>query len=81
MLSRIMGQGGAYNNIDQHTAWQTTLNFIEGEFQNRFQDVTLDTINVIPRAGWFYNVIWDYSMVLFDRINCELLFIDITDTD
>lgn len=80
-LSRIMGQGGAYNSIDQHTAWQTTLNFIEGEFQNRFQEITLDYINVIPRAEWFYDVTWDFSMILFDRTNCELMFIDITDTD
>ena len=80
-LARLLGHGGAYqNNLDTKMAWKVATDFVNGEFQNRFDEIL--TINiVIDSADWFYNVAWDYSVMLFDKRNSEVVFIDITDTD
>ena len=79
-LARIMRQGGPYRKIEQGTAWQVAVNFVESEFQNRFEEVLLFYI-VIEDAEWFFDIAWDYSIILFDKRNYEIIFIDMTDTD
>src|SRR5690606_2958121 len=79
-LARIMGQGGAYKNIDPRKAWEVAVNFIESEFQNRFEEILLFYV-VVDNAEWFFDIAWDYSIILFDKRSYEVIFIDVTDND
>jgi hypothetical protein len=79
-LSRVMGKGGAYRGIDQGLAWQVATDFIEAEFQNRFEELLMYELH-IESAKWFCGISWDYAVALFDKRNYEIVFIDITDSD
>ena len=80
-IARILGYGGAYTNgIEQNEAWKIATEFVENEFGNKFEE--FDCYNIkIQNAKWFYDVAWDYSFVIIDKRNYEIIFIDITDTD
>ena len=79
-LSRIMGLGGSYKNIDQKEAWTTASDFVKDEFENRFEEFNLYKF-VIETAQWFHDIAWDHSFLLFDKRKYEIIIIDITDTD
>jgi len=79
-LSRIMGLGGAYKNIDQRHAWTIATDFVKDEFENRFEEFNSYDF-VIEAAQWFHNIAWDSSILLFDKRKYEITIIDITDTD
>jgi hypothetical protein len=80
-LARIIGYGGAYSNgIEQTEAWKIAIEFVENEFGNRFKDFDFYIVE-IENARWFYDVAWDYSFIIKDIRNYEIMFIDITDTD
>ena len=80
-LARVLAQGGAYKKTHPYLAWELAKNFIEEAYQNRFDEVISFDTEIIPVSEWFYNVAWDYSKILFDKRNYEIMFIDITDTD
>ncbi|MCU4164633.1 hypothetical protein [Carboxylicivirga caseinilyticus] len=80
LLARILGYGGAYNRIDPKEAWIVSNNFIKSEFENRFDEI-LQFVFSIKNARWFYKIVWDYSILLFDKRNNILTLLDITDTD
>ncbi|QQT29439.1 hypothetical protein I6I99_19105 [Sphingobacterium multivorum] len=79
-LSRIMGLGGSYKNIDQKEAWTTASDFVKDEFENRFEEFNLYKF-VIETSQWFHDIAWDHSFLLFDKRKYEIIIIDITDTD
>jgi hypothetical protein len=80
-LARIIGYGGAYKNeIEQKESWKIAAEFVEDEFENRFEEYCYYSI-LIENAKWFYDVAWDYSFIIIDIKNNEIIFIDITDTD
>jgi hypothetical protein len=79
-LSRILGQGGAYKKLNSQEAWQIATKFVEEEFQNRFNEFIQYELE-IENADWFYDIAWDYSVLLFDKRNYQIIIIDITDTD
>ena len=79
-LARILGQGGAYKKINQKEAWKIATDFIESEFDNRFEEVLVFDF-AIKNAAWFYDIAWDYSTMLFDKRKYTVTIIDITDTD
>ena len=80
-LARIMGHGGAYKKaVDSNFAWKVATEFVENEFENRFEDFDLYEV-VIENSKWFFDVAWDYSFIIVDKINNEIIFMDLTDTD
>ncbi len=79
-LARTLGMGGAYNNLTPQKAWEVATQFIQEEFQNRFDEFLLYPFS-IDSAQWFQRIAWDYSCMLFDWRNNQVIFIDITDTD
>ncbi len=79
-LAQLLGHGGAYRNLESSEAWKVSCDFVNEEFQNRFDEV-LSFYYFIESADWFYNINWDYSILLFDKRNYEITIIDITDTD
>ena len=32
-------------------------------------------------SGWFFDIAWDYSFLMFDKRTNQVIIIDITDTD
>ena len=80
-LARILGYGGAYTHgIGQNESWKIATEFIEKEFGNRFEEFDYYDIK-IENSKWFYDIAWDYSFIIIDKRNYEIIFIDITDTD
>jgi hypothetical protein len=80
-LARIIAYGGAYNNgIGQDISWEIATNFVKNEFGNRFEEFDCYYIE-IENSEWFYNIAWDYSIIIVDKRNTEIVFMDITDTD
>ena len=83
-LARIIGYGGAYNTynngIGQNISWEIAVKFVENEFGNRFEEFDYYHIE-IENSEWFYDVAWDYSIIIVDIRNNEIIFMDITDTD
>jgi hypothetical protein len=80
-LARILCYGGAYNRgINYKNAWIMATEFVEKEFGNRFCEFWYYKI-VIENGDWFYDVAWDYSLIITDITNSEIVFMDITDTD
>ncbi|MDR0433608.1 MAG: hypothetical protein LBH21_00925 [Gracilibacteraceae bacterium] len=80
-LARILGYGGAYTKgIEQRAAWKTAAEFVENEFEIRFEEFNYYIVE-IENAKWFYDVAWDYSFIIADTTKNEIVFIDITDTD
>jgi len=80
-LAQIMGYGGAYTKgIPQKDSWRIATEFVENEFGNRFEEINFYSVGII-NADWFYDVAWDYSYILADTTNNEIMFMDITDTD
>ncbi|MHA4847825.1 hypothetical protein ACX0G7_26905 [Flavitalea antarctica] len=79
-LARILGHGGAYKNVSSEVAWKIATDFVKEEFQNRFDEI-LSISTYIRSADWFYDISWDFSVMLFDKRKSEITFIDITDTD
>lgn len=80
ILARILGQGGAYENLNANEAWETATNFVKDEFENRFNEFNRYTYEII-NTNWFYDIAWDYSSLLFDKRKNQIILIDITDTD
>lgn len=79
-LARMLGYGGAYHKVDPKTAWAVATEFVKEEFQYRFEEFNKFQI-AIESANWFYDIAWDYSAILFDKRNYELIFLDVTDED
>ena len=80
-LARIMGHGGAYKRAENSNfAWKVATEFVENEFGNRFEDFDLYEVE-IENAKWFYDLAWDYSVIIVDKINNDIIFMDLTDTD
>ena len=80
LLARAMGYGGAYEKIDHRLAWKIATDFINDEFENRFEEFICYSF-VINEAQWFWNIAWDNSILLFDKRKSEITIIDITDSD
>ncbi|WP_165749647.1 hypothetical protein [Cellulophaga sp. Z1A5H] len=79
-LARILGQGGAYENLNAKDAWKSALDFVSEEFEERFDEINRFSYN-LEGSKWFYEVAWDYSFLMFDKRKNQVLIIDITDTD
>ena len=80
-LARIIGYGGAYSDgVEQNEAWKIAVEFVENEFENRFEEYNLYKIK-IENTKWFRDVAWDYSFIIVDKKNYEIIFMDMTDTD
>ena len=80
-LARIIGYGGAYNHgAGQNISWEIATKFVENEFGNRFEEFDCYRIE-IENSEWFYDVAWDYSIIIVDIKNNEIIFMDMTDTD
>jgi hypothetical protein len=94
-LANILNSGCAYphTEVPASLAWKIATNFVKEAFQNRFDEVLcFDTAAIITDhpsslmwntavSDWFYNMVWDYSMLLLDKKNYEITIIDITDVD
>ncbi|WP_179020054.1 hypothetical protein [Winogradskyella forsetii] len=80
IISRMLNQGGAYRNLNAKDAWESALNFVNEQFGNRFDEINRYTYN-LEGSEWFYDIVWDYSTLLFDKRNNQIIIIDITDTD
>lgn len=79
-LARTLNQGGAYNKLDSATSWKVATEFVEQEFGNRFDEFEMFNI-VVENAEWFYDIAWDWSVMIYDKRKSELSLIDVTDTD
>jgi len=79
-LAKIMANGGAYGRIEPKYAWKIATEFVENEFENRFDDFNYYVVEII-NSSWFHNIAWDYSLIITDRKKYDIIFIDITDTD
>ncbi len=80
IISRMLNQGGAYRNLKAKDAWESALNFVNQEFENRFDEINRYTYH-LEGSEWFYEIFWDYSTLLFDKRKNQILIIDITDMD
>jgi hypothetical protein len=81
LLSRLHFHGGAYNEGANATvSWEISNNFIKQEFDNRFDTVSSYTYE-LEGADWFCQIMWDYSLMLFDKKTSYVYVFDITDTD
>ncbi|BDD03980.1 hypothetical protein [Aureibacter tunicatorum] len=80
IFARILGQGGAYENLDAIKAWEVSTDFVKNEFGNRFDEFNRFSYET-EGANWFCNIAWDYSFLLFDKRNNQVILIDVTDTD
>ncbi len=78
-LAGILAKGMAVD-IDQKIAWQVSQGFVSNVFEERFLEITQFDLS-IRNAKWFYNIAWDYSILLFDKKHYTVLIIDITDSD
>lgn len=72
--------GGAYAECDPLRAWKLATAFVAEEFENRFFEICYFPVRW-KQAGWFYNIAWDYSAILFDKGKHEMIFLNATDTD
>ncbi|KGO94548.1 hypothetical protein [Flavobacterium subsaxonicum] len=79
-LIRILVDGGAYRSIVKKKATLIVSKFLQEEYQNRFKDLIIFTYKYLD-ADWFFDVAWDYSLLIFDTQKSEIMFIDLTDTD
>jgi hypothetical protein len=80
IIARILGQGGAYERLEASKAWEISTDFVRSEFGNRFDEFNRFSYE-IEGANWFFDIAWDYSFLLFDKRNNQVIIIDITDTD
>ncbi|RFN58162.1 hypothetical protein DZ858_13085 [Marixanthomonas ophiurae] len=80
IISRILNQGGAYRNLEAKDAWESAMNFVNQEFENRFDEVNRYRY-ILQGSKWFYDIAWDYSTLLFDKRKNQILIMDITDVD
>tara|TARA_R100000306_G_scaffold17943_3_gene22178 strand:+ start:15 stop:617 length:603 start_codon:yes stop_codon:yes gene_type:complete len=80
IIARTLAVGGAYKKINAQEAWRIGVEFVKEEFENRFDEFLVYQY-AIPSANWFYDVAWDFSILIFDIKKNEVFLIDITDTD
>ncbi|MGX1927766.1 hypothetical protein [Flagellimonas sp. 2504JD4-2] len=80
ILARTLAVGGAYKSINPQEAWKIGVDFVENEFENRFDEFNCFQF-VVKSAEWFFDIAWDFSIAIFDVRKNELYLIDITDTD
>lgn len=80
IIARFLGHGGAYENLNASESWKTAIEFVNDEFENRFDEFNRFTFT-IKEASWFYDIAWDYSFLLFDKRKNQIIIFDITDTD
>ncbi|OEI81037.1 hypothetical protein AST99_05080 [Formosa algae] len=79
-LARTLHYGGAYNSIKTKKAWALALDFVQDEFDNRFNEVNSFTY-APEHAYWFFDTPWDQALLLFDKNTNQVITIDITDTN
>jgi hypothetical protein len=73
---------GAYYDTEPILAKTLASDFIKELFQNRYDEVFYwFNTGVRSASNWFYDLGWDYSILLFDKRNYEVIIIDATDTD
>lgn len=82
ILATIIVQGGAYREFQGPAAQAKQLadEAVADLTGRRYEDFRLDQSNT-AWTPWFYDVAWDYTLVLTDYRNAEMTVLCITDTD
>ncbi len=81
-LAALIYHGGAYSDdsISCVDAYSIALNFTKAISNNRYSEFHMFSLGW-EWSSWFYNIVWDYSVLLFDKKNNVVTLICITDTD
>nr|WP_288836383.1 hypothetical protein [uncultured Flavobacterium sp.] len=81
-LSRIVHYGGAYSHehFSAEIAMNLATDFVEAISDNRYADFNCWTLGG-EWSDWFFNIAWDFSVLLFDKGKSVVTLICMTDTD
>ncbi len=80
-LAYYLHFGGAYEKMKVDEAWALANDFVEGTYQNRFEDLIVWELDLTSFGDFFYQAAWDFSLAIFDKSDNTLLIIVSTDTN
>ena len=81
-LARRIYYGGAYSqeHFSAENAFNLSVNFIDAIADKRYADFNSWILGG-NWSDWFFNIAWDYSVLLFDKGKSVVTLICMTDTD
>lgn len=81
-LARIVYYGGAYSHehFSAENAFNLSVDFVDTISEKSYADFNCWTLGG-EWSDWFFNIAWDYSVLLFDKAKSIVTLICMTDTD
>lgn len=82
MLAKLLYHGGAYwhRRGTGEEEKRLALDFCQALFESRYAEISA-LVGYDPWTGWFRDVAWDYTLVLFDKRHARLSLLAVADAD